>query len=142
MSFVIDFAVYLVLAGAAFWFIVWLWRRVFDTIQAPLERGLFWGTWVGVSMLAAGWYHVLTGDRDFGRLLMVLALGVALAVDVGVHVGAALTFRKPYDPEQDPEFMAEVEGRRRLREERRQAYLAELDSQTARVLPTERRMLR
>jgi len=139
MSFVIDFAVYLVLAGAAFWFVVWLWRRIFDTVQTRIERFLFWGTWVGVSILAAGVYHVATGEREFGLAVMLLALAVAVVVTVGVNVGAALTFRKPYDPEQDPEFMAEMEERRRLREENFQRYLADLRKELA--APGERKML-
>lgn len=145
MSFVIDVAVYLVLAVAAFWFVVWLWRRIFGTVQTRLERFLFWGTWVGLAVMLAGTYHVATGERDFGRLLMLLALGEAVAVMVGVNVGAALTFRKPYDPEKDPEFMAEMEERRRLREENTLRYLADLrrdSEQSVRVLPTERKMLR
>ena len=32
---------------------------------------------------------------------------------VDVNVGAALTLRKPYDPEKDPEFIAYTEERRR-----------------------------
>lgn len=145
MRFVIDAAMYLALAGAAFWFVVWLWRRIFGTVQSKLERFLFWGTWVGLSIMLAGTYHVATGERDFGRLLMLLALAVAVVVTVGVNVGAALTFRKPYDPEQDPEFMAEMEERRRLREENTRRYLADLrrdSGQSVRVLPTERRQLR
>jgi len=145
LSFVIDFAVYLALSTAAFWGVVWLWRHTLGTVRHNLERFLFWGTWVGFSIMAAGVYHVANGERDFGRLLMLLALGEAVAVMVGVNVGAALTFRKPYDPEQDPEFMAEMEERRRLREEGFQRYLADLrgdSGQSARVLPTERKMLR
>ncbi len=142
---IVDILVYLALAGAAFWFVVWLWRHFFGTVSGNNERLCFWGTWVGVSILAAGWYHTLTGEREFGFALMLLALGEAVTVLVGVNVGAALTFRKPYDPEQDPEFMAEVEERRRLREEGFQRYLADLrrdSGQSVRVLPTERKMLR
>lgn len=113
MRFVIDAAMYLVLAGASFWLVVWLWRRIFGTVKDKLERFLFWGTWVGLSIMLAGAYHVATGERDFGRLLMLLALAEAVAVMVGVNVGAALAFRKPYDPEQDPEFIAYTEERRR-----------------------------
>lgn len=145
MRFVIDAAMYLVLAGAAFALVVWLWRRVFREVRGRLERFLFWGTWVGVSILAAGLYHTATGEREFGLAVMLLALGEAVVVLVGVNVGAALTFRKPYDPEKDPEFMAEMEERRRLREEGFQRYLADLradSGQSARVLPTERKMLR
>jgi len=119
MSFVIDFAVYLVLAGAVFWGVVWLWRRIFGTVQSKLERFLFWGTWVGVSIMAAGLYHVATGEREFGLAVMLLALGEAVVVLVGVNVGAALTFRKPYDPEKDPEFIAYTEERRRQLEDMR-----------------------
>jgi hypothetical protein len=140
MSFVIDFAMYLVLAGAAFAFVVWLWRRVFREVDGRLERFLFWGTWIGLSIMLAGTYHVATGDRAFGRSLMLLALVEAVVVLVGVNIGAAAMFRKPYDPEQDPEFMAELEERRRLHEEGFQRYLADLRS--GRVLPTERRQLR
>ncbi len=140
MRFVIDAAMYLVLAGAAFAFVVWLWRSIFREVRGRLERFLFWGTWVGLSIMLAGTYHVATGDRAFGRALMLLALAVALVVTVGVNVGAAAMFRKPYVPEDDPEFMAEMEERRRLREENFQRYLAEMRS--GRVLPTERRLLR
>ncbi len=139
MRFVIDAAMYLALAGAAFAFVVWLWRRVFREVRGRLERFLFWGTWVGLSIMLAGTYHVATGDRDFGRAVMLLALAEAVVVLVGVNIGAAAMFRKPYDPEQDPEFMAEMEERRRLREENFQRYLEELRS--GRVLPTERELL-
>ena len=137
MRFVIDAAMYLVLSGAAFAFVVWLWRSVFREVRGRLERFLFWGTWVGLAVMLAGTYHVATGDRAFGRALMLLALAEAVVVLVGVNIGAAAMFRKPYDPEQDPEFMAEMEERRRLREENFQRYLAEMRS----VLPTERRQL-
>jgi len=139
MSFVIDFAVYLVLAGAAFWFVVWLWRRIFGTVQSKLERFLFWGTWVGLAIMLAGNYHVLAGERDFGLLLMLLALAVALAVMVGVNIAAAVMFRKPYVPEEDPEFMAYIEERRRLREENTRRYLADLRGELAAL--DERKML-
>ena len=119
---------------------MWLWRKVFRDVQTRLERVLFWGTWVGVSIMAAGWYHALTGERDFGFALMLLALGEAVAVMVGVNVGAALTFRKPYDPEKDPEFMAEMEERRRLREDNTRRYLADLRAELAAL--DERKMLR
>lgn len=142
MSFVIDAVVYLALAATTFWFVVWLWRHFFGVVKGTLERSLFWGTWVGLSIMLAGWYHVLTGERDFGRLLMLAALGEAIAVMIGVNVAAAVMFRKPYVPEDDPEFMAEMEGRRRLREENFRRYLADIDNQAGQEMPTERRMLR
>lgn len=128
---IVDILVYLALSGAAFWFVVWLWRLILGVTRNNLERFLFWGTWVGFSIMAAGIYHVVTGDRDFGRMLMALALAVAVAVVVGVNVGAALTFRKPYNPERDPKFMAYIEERRRLREENTRRYLADLRGELA-----------
>lgn len=123
IQFLIDAAMYLVLAGASFAAVVWLWRRIFGTVQTRLERFLFWGTWAGLSILLAGTYHVATGERDFGRLLMLLALAVAIVVTVGVNIAAAVMFRKPYVPEEDPEFMAYIDERRAATRRR----LAEID---------------
>ncbi len=122
----IDCAVYLVLSLVAFGLAAVLWRTVFADFRNWLDRFLFWGTVVGVAIMFAGWYHALTGDRPFGFVLMMLALGEAVVVMVTVNMLAAIVYsRTPYDPMKDPEFLAELEQRRERMETNRQQYLAE-----------------
>ena len=137
---IIDIAAYLLLSAVAFGIVIALWRAVFNTFGNRLERFLFWGTWIGVAILFAGWYHVFTGDRAFGFGLMLLALAEAFVVMVTVNVLAAREFRKPYDPMTDPAFLAEIEQRRRLRDERWQAAIG--TTWTTEIEHTDRRLLR
>lgn len=118
MRFVLDVAVYLLIALTVFGAVARLWRRIFFDFRTWLDRALFWTTWIGVSIMAAGVYHVATGDRGFGRALMLLALAVALVASVGANALAARAYSKPYVPEQDPEFMAQMAERQRRLYER------------------------
>ena len=137
---IIDALAYFVLSLIAFGLTVVLWRGIFADFRNWIDRFLFWGTVVGVAIMFAGWYHAVTGDRAFGFVLMMLALGEAMAVMLTVNLFAARAYSKPYDPEQDPEFLAEMEERRRLREENTRHYLADLRGELA--APDERRLLR
>ena len=111
---IVDFLVYLALSAVSFGIAAMLWRRIFADFRNRIDRFLFWGTVVGVAIMLAGWYHALTGDRPFGMALMMLALVEATVVMVTCNLFAARAYRKPYDPEKDPEFMAEVAARRQL----------------------------
>ena len=139
---IVDFIVYLLLSAIAFGLTALLWRTVFATFDTRMEKVLFWGTVVGLAMLLAGWYHVATGERAFGFVVMLLALAEALVVTVAVNVAAALEFRKPYDPMSDPEFLAEIEQRRRLRDERWQAAIGTTWTAEIEQRPEPRRLLR
>ncbi len=105
---IVDILVYLALSGVSFGIAAVLWLRIFADFRNWLDRFLFWGTVVGVAIMLAGWYHALTGDRPFGFVLMMLALVEATVVMVACNLFADRAYRKPYDPEQDPEFMAQV----------------------------------
>ncbi len=135
----VNTAVYFALSLVAFGLTVLLWRAVFRDFRNWIDRFLFWGTVVGVAIMLSGWYHALTGERPFGFVLMMLALGEAVAVMVTVNLFAARAYSKPYDPEQDPEFMAEVAARRERMEAQHQQYLAEHRRQLA---TDDRRLLR
>lgn len=135
----VDNLVYLALSVVSFGIAALLWQRIFADFRNWIDRFLFWGTVVGVAIMLAGWYHVLTGDRPFGGALMILALVEATVVMVTCNLFAARAYSKPYDPEQDPEFMAEVAARRERMEAQHQQYLAEHRRQLA---TDDRRLLR
>ncbi len=128
----IDAAVYLALSAVSFGIAVALWRRIFADFRNWIDRFLFSGTVVGVAIMLAGWYHALTGDRPFGMALMMLALVEATVVMVTCNLFAARAYRTPYDPEKDPEFMAEVAARRQRIEACRRQLAAHDDR---RLLP-------
>ena len=128
---IIDALAYFVLSLIAFGLTVVLWRGVFADFRNWIDRFLFWGTVVGVAIMFAGWYHAVTGDRAFGFVLLMLALAEAMVVMLTVNLFAARAYSKPYDPEQDPEFMAEVAARRQRIEQHRQQYLGEQRPQLA-----------
>lgn len=122
---IVDFINYLAISVVSFALSAFIWRTVFKTFHNWIDRFLFWGTVVGIAIMLAGLYHVFTGDRSFGRVLMLLALAEAVVVMVTVNLLAARAYSKPYDPEQDPEFMAEVAARRQRIEAGHQQWIAE-----------------
>lgn len=121
---IVDTLVYLALSVVSFGIAALLWQRIFADFRNWIDRFLFWGTVVGVAIMLAGWYHALTGDRPFGFVLMMLALVEATVVMVACNLFAARAYRKPYDPEQDPEFMAQVAASRQRIEAHRQQFIA------------------
>ena len=120
---IVDALVYLALSAVAFGLTIVLWRAVFADFRNWLDRFLFWGTVVGVAFMFVGWWHVFTGERPFGFVLMMLALVEATVVMVAVNAFAHRAYNQPYDPAQDPEFMAEVAARRRRIEAHQQQCL-------------------
>ena len=122
---IVDALAYLAFSAIAFSLTVALWRTIFAEFCNWLDRFLFWGTVVGVAFMVAGWWHVFTGERPFGFLLMCLALAEAAIVMIVVNVFAHRAYNKPYDPVEDPEFMAQVAARRQIIEERIQQRLTD-----------------
>ena len=142
MTIIIDAAVYLALSALAFAVVATLHRAVLGPVRNHAERVLFWSVWTAVSVLFAGAYHVAKGDLLFGRMLEMLALLIAFVVSIGSTIGATavLSRRKPYDPMTDPAFLAEIEQRRRQRDERWQAAIG--TTWTTEIEHTDRRLLR